>query len=134
MSVGAAEVVPAGDIAGDLSFLEAGGEIAARSPGQVFWRRLRRDRVAMVSLGLAGITLAQADQSSSSSTTTTTTTTNSDQGATSDMKDAGHATKRAAKKTGHKVKHTTKKVTHKAARKTREGAEKVEDKTQTPPQ
>src|SRR5438067_2213669 len=51
MSVGAAEVVPAGDIAGDLSFLEAGGEIAARSPGQVFWRRLRRDRVAMVSLG-----------------------------------------------------------------------------------
>jgi len=51
MSVGAAEVVPAGDIAGDLSFLEAGGEIAARSPAQIFWRRLRRDRVAMVSLG-----------------------------------------------------------------------------------
>src|SRR5256884_2014858 len=50
MSVGAAEVVPAGDIAGDLSFLEAGGEIAARSPGQVFWRRLRKDRVAIASL------------------------------------------------------------------------------------
>ena len=51
MSAGAAEVVPAGEIAGDLSFLEAGGEIAARSPWQVFWRRFRRDRVAMVSLG-----------------------------------------------------------------------------------
>ena len=28
-----------------------GGEIAARSPLQLFWRRFRQDRVAMVSLG-----------------------------------------------------------------------------------
>ena len=85
--------------------------------------------LAMVSLGLAGITLAQADQSSSSSTTTTTTTTNSDQGATSDMKDAGHATKRAAKKAGHKVKKTSKHVVNKAAGATENGAAKVKDKT-----
>ena len=56
------------------------------------------------------------------------------QGVKGDMQDAGHATKRAAKKTGHKVKHTTKRATNKAARKTRQGASKVEDKTQTPPQ
>src|SRR5438128_4284368 len=46
MSVGAAEVVPAGE----LTFLEPVGEIAARSPLQLFWRRFRRDRVAIVSL------------------------------------------------------------------------------------
>ena len=51
MSVGASEVLSGGELTSDLAFLEAGGEIAARSPGQVFWRRLRRDRVAMVSLG-----------------------------------------------------------------------------------
>lgn len=76
-------------------------------------------------LGLAGITVAQTDQSS---------TTTSDQGVKGDMKDAGHDTKDAAKKTGHKVKRGTKKVTHKGAKKTRHGAEKVEDKTQPPPQ
>jgi peptide/nickel transport system permease protein len=48
MSVGAAEIVPAGG--GDLQFLDAIGEISARSPLQLFWRRFRRDRVAMVSL------------------------------------------------------------------------------------
>ena len=52
------------------------------------------------------------------------------QGAGQDMKDAGHSTKKAAKKTGHKVKHGAKKGTHKAAHKTSEGANKVEDKTQ----
>jgi hypothetical protein len=56
------------------------------------------------------------------------------QGVKGDVQDAGHSTKRAAKKTGHKVKRTTKKATNKAARKTRQGASKVEDKTQTPPQ
>jgi peptide/nickel transport system permease protein len=34
-----------------LEFLEAGGEIAARSPLQLFWRRLRHDRVALFSGG-----------------------------------------------------------------------------------
>src|SRR6478672_11887260 len=47
MSAGAAANVQAGDV----SFIEAGGEIAARSPLQLFWRRFRADRVAMVSLG-----------------------------------------------------------------------------------
>jgi ABC-type dipeptide/oligopeptide/nickel transport system permease subunit len=50
MSVGAAEVLP-GPGEGSLDFLEAGGDIAARSPLQLFWRRFRRDRVALVSLG-----------------------------------------------------------------------------------
>jgi peptide/nickel transport system permease protein len=51
MSVGAAEILPP-SVGGDgLEFLEAGGEIAARSPLQLFWRRLRQDRVALASLG-----------------------------------------------------------------------------------
>lgn len=59
----------------------------------------------------------------------------SDQGAKSDIKDAGRDTKRAVKKTGHKVKKGTKKAAHKTAQKTRQGAEKVEDKTtNNPPQ
>ena len=37
--------------AGGFDVLEASEEIAARSPLQLFWRRLRKDRVAMVSLG-----------------------------------------------------------------------------------
>ena len=52
-----------------------------------------------------------------------------DQGAKSDVKEAGSSTKRAAKKTGRKVKKGTRKATHKAAKKTRQGAQKVEDKT-----
>jgi ABC-type dipeptide/oligopeptide/nickel transport system permease subunit len=47
MSVGAAEVLPGG---GGLAFPQGGGEIAARSPFQLFWARLRRDRLALVSL------------------------------------------------------------------------------------
>jgi peptide/nickel transport system permease protein len=46
MSVGAAEIVPGGG----LELLEAGAEISARSPLQLFWRRFRRDRVAVASL------------------------------------------------------------------------------------
>jgi ABC-type dipeptide/oligopeptide/nickel transport system permease subunit len=46
MSVGAAEVVPGGG----LELLETGAEISARSPLQLFWRRFRRDRVAVASL------------------------------------------------------------------------------------
>ena len=57
-----------------------------------------------------------------------------DQGAKSDMKDAGHDTARAAKTTGNKVKKGTKKATHKTAQKARQGSEKVEDKSATPPQ
>jgi ABC-type dipeptide/oligopeptide/nickel transport system permease subunit len=45
MSVGAAEVVPGG-----LELLDTDIEISARSPLQLFWRRFRRDRVAVVSL------------------------------------------------------------------------------------
>jgi peptide/nickel transport system permease protein len=48
MSVGAAELFPGA--AGDLSYLATGGTIAARSPAQLFWARLRRDRLALASL------------------------------------------------------------------------------------
>jgi peptide/nickel transport system permease protein len=58
MSVSAAPVVP-GTGAG-LEFLETGAEIAARSPVQLFWRRFRRDRVALVSLGFIAILIALA--------------------------------------------------------------------------
>jgi hypothetical protein len=56
-----------------------------------------------------------------------------EQSAGQDMKDAGHSTKKAAKKTGHDVKKGTKKATHKAAKKTKQGADKVEDKTAPEP-
>jgi peptide/nickel transport system permease protein len=49
MSTGAAELLPSGGDA--LEFLDAGGDIAGRSPLQLFWGRLRHDRVALVSLG-----------------------------------------------------------------------------------
>src|SRR5258708_29025590 len=48
MSVGSAEALHASGAPAGL--LEVVADIAARSPLQVFWRRLRRDRVAMVSL------------------------------------------------------------------------------------
>lgn len=37
-----------------LDLVEAGDDIVARSPLQLFWRRFRRDRVALVSLGFVG--------------------------------------------------------------------------------
>lgn len=49
MSVGAAEIFPGGS--GGFDVMQASEEIAARSPLQLFWRRLRQDRVAVVSLG-----------------------------------------------------------------------------------
>jgi peptide/nickel transport system permease protein len=49
MSTSAAELLPSGSDA--LGFLDVGGDIAGRSPLQLFWRRLRHDRVALVSLG-----------------------------------------------------------------------------------
>jgi len=58
MSVGAAEVVPGPG--GGLGFLEAPAEIAARSPLQLFWARFRRDRVAIVSLGVIAFVIVIA--------------------------------------------------------------------------
>jgi len=46
--VAAAQLYPPAGVALDL--LEGGEEIVARSPLQLFWRRFRRDRVAMASL------------------------------------------------------------------------------------
>src|ERR1700730_12802556 len=43
----AAEFLPGGG----LSLPDAGGDIAARAPLELFWSRLRRDRAALVSLG-----------------------------------------------------------------------------------
>jgi peptide/nickel transport system permease protein len=58
MSIGAAEVVPGG--AGGLGYLESGGDVAARSPLQLFWRRFRQDRVALVSLGFIAFLIVLA--------------------------------------------------------------------------
>jgi peptide/nickel transport system permease protein len=44
-----AELLPSSG-GGALEFLDAGGDIAGRSPLQLFWRRLRQDRVALLSL------------------------------------------------------------------------------------
>jgi peptide/nickel transport system permease protein len=49
MSTSAAELLPSGGEA--LEFLDAGGDIAGRSPLQLFLRRLRQDHIALVSLG-----------------------------------------------------------------------------------
>jgi len=49
MGAGAAEIFPG--TGGGFDLAEASEEIAARSPLQLFWRRLRKDRVALVSLG-----------------------------------------------------------------------------------
>ena len=68
-----------------------------------------------------------------STETPATMTAQTDQGAGQDVKDAGHSTKKAAKKTAHKTKKAVKKGTHKAAQKTSEGADKVQDKTRTSP-
>ena len=50
MSVGASELLVEGQLTVDQVELLA-GEISARSPGALFWRRFRNDRVAMVSAG-----------------------------------------------------------------------------------
>jgi flagellar motor component MotA len=50
-------------------------------------------------------------------------------GAKEDIKEAGHATKKAVTKTGSAIKKGTKKVVHAGAKQTRKGAAKVEEKT-----
>ena len=73
MSMGAAEIFPGAG--GRFDALEASEEIAARSPLDLFWRRLRKERVAMVSLAfiaflvivaIAGVTLAVTSSRGSS--------------------------------------------------------------------
>ena len=50
MAIGGSEALEASsDADTQLDFLDLGGQIAARSPLQLFWRRLRQDRVAVVS-------------------------------------------------------------------------------------
>jgi peptide/nickel transport system permease protein len=48
VSVGAAEILPGAGAS--LDFLDVRGGVAARSPVELFWRRFRRDRVALASL------------------------------------------------------------------------------------
>ena len=50
MSVGTAELSRSSGAGTGSSSSRCGGEIAARSPLALFWRRFRQDRVAIVSL------------------------------------------------------------------------------------
>jgi len=58
VSAGAAELLPPGG--GGFEFLGLGGDIAARSPLQLFWRRLRQDRIALASLAFLVLLIAVA--------------------------------------------------------------------------
>lgn len=58
MSARSAELLPPGGAA--LEFLDAGGDVAARSPLQLFWLRFRRDRVALASLAFIVLLIAIA--------------------------------------------------------------------------
>src|ERR1700744_3857340 len=49
MSFTTAEARPAAET---LDFVDGGGDVAARSPLQLFWRRFRRDRVSVVAGGV----------------------------------------------------------------------------------
>src|SRR3954464_6059170 len=51
VSAGAPELLSGADEALTIEAAGSEREIAARSPMQLFWRRLRRDKVAMVALG-----------------------------------------------------------------------------------
>ena len=51
MSAGAPELLTGADEAVTIEATGSEREIAARSPMQLFWRRLRKDKVAMVALG-----------------------------------------------------------------------------------
>ncbi|HMD52071.1 MAG TPA: ABC transporter permease, partial [Solirubrobacteraceae bacterium] len=50
MSPGAADMLPPSVLGPDIMDTADLGEVAARTPSALFWRRFRRDRVAMVSL------------------------------------------------------------------------------------
>jgi peptide/nickel transport system permease protein len=52
MSVGLTDLLSEAESAAEEGIEPVAGEIAARSPLQLFWRRLRSDRVALVSLGV----------------------------------------------------------------------------------
>jgi peptide/nickel transport system permease protein len=57
----ASDLLHADDAGTDVLVGEAAsGEVAARSPLQLFWRRLRRDRVALVALGFIALLLMLA--------------------------------------------------------------------------
>jgi ABC-type dipeptide/oligopeptide/nickel transport system permease subunit len=61
MSVGAAELLPRTGGRVDLPDLSGGpSALAARSPLQLFWRRFRRDRVALVSLWFIALLIVVA--------------------------------------------------------------------------
>jgi peptide/nickel transport system permease protein len=62
MSVGAAELLPGAGGRLELPDLAGAGgtSIAARSPLRLFWRRFRRDRVALVSLGFIALLIVVA--------------------------------------------------------------------------
>ena len=51
MSAGAPELLTGADEALTIEAAGSEREIAARSPMQLFWRRFRKDKVAMVALG-----------------------------------------------------------------------------------
>jgi peptide/nickel transport system permease protein len=51
MSVGAAELLPTPGGGVELEFFESEADVAARTPLQLFLRRFKQDRVALVSLG-----------------------------------------------------------------------------------
>jgi ABC-type dipeptide/oligopeptide/nickel transport system permease subunit len=62
MSVGAAELLPGAGGRVDLPDLAGPGGVATRSmtPLQLFWRRFRRDRVALVALGFIALLIVVA--------------------------------------------------------------------------
>ncbi|MGA8363327.1 MAG: ABC transporter permease [Solirubrobacteraceae bacterium] len=60
MSVGAAELLPGAGGGLDLPDFAGSGALAARSPLQLFWRRFRRDRVALVSLWFIALLIVVA--------------------------------------------------------------------------
>jgi peptide/nickel transport system permease protein len=61
MSIGAAEMWGGGgEFQGGLGFLDGGGGIAARSPLQLFWRRFRQDRVALMSMAFIAVAVVLA--------------------------------------------------------------------------
>ncbi len=60
MSVGAPELLYDAEAAAEAGIEAAPGEIAARSPLELFWRRLRHDRVALVSLSFIVVLILAA--------------------------------------------------------------------------